>query len=70
MNEKRLAVVKHAWQFLDSTGAKRVSFGQLNKAYNAAEHPRVRTREKKAETVAAEFEQCMGARSQGGNITE
>jgi hypothetical protein len=30
----------------------------------------VRTREKKTETVIAEFEACMGARQAGGAITE
>jgi len=47
MNEKRLAVVKHAWQFLDKQGAKRVQLAQLLKLYQAQAHPRVLTREKK-----------------------
>jgi hypothetical protein len=38
--------------------------------YNAAAHPRVRTREKKLESVYNEFESCMGARTQGGYIAE
>lgn len=70
MNEKRLAVVKHAWQYLDPLGSKRLSMSSLMSKYNAGDHPRVRTREKKIESVYAEFEQCMGARSQSGFISE
>ena len=70
MNEKRLAVVKHAWQFLDESGAKQVQYSKLASLYNLQGHPRVRTREKKPETVQAEFEKCMGARQQGSYVTE
>jgi hypothetical protein len=55
-----LAVVKHAWQFLDDGCIKRVPFDKLLKLYNCQVHPRVRTREKKVETIFSEFEQCMG----------
>lgn len=70
MVEKRLAVVKHAWQFLDKQGYGKVQMGQLMKLYNAQAHPRVLTREKKQETVYNDFEECLGARSQGGFISE
>ena len=56
MNEKRLAVVKHAWQILDDANIKRVAFSKLEQKYQAIAHPRVRTREKKAETIQNEFE--------------
>ena len=62
MNEQRLAVVKHAWQFLDDANQRRVSYSKLASLYNLQGHPRVRTREKKAETVQKEFETCMGGR--------
>ena len=39
MNEKRLAVVKHAWQALDDAGAGRVSAEDLKIKY----YPAVRT---------------------------
>jgi len=33
MNEKRLAVVKHAWQSLDEMAAGKISWGKLQTAY-------------------------------------
>ena len=66
MNEKRLAVVKHAFQFLDTNGTGRLSLDRLCQIYNAQVHPRVRTREKKPESVFDEFQMCMGQRAQGG----
>lgn len=70
MVDKRLAVVKHAWQIL-SRGAPHVAFADLQGAYNAAHHPRVLTREKKVETVRADFVHLMGARADAsGNISE
>jgi len=63
LNEKRLAVVKNAWQFLDKAGARRLHIGELLKVYNAQSHPRVLCREKKQETVYNDFESCLGARS-------
>lgn len=70
MNEKRLAVVKHAWQTLNETGSGNIPWGKLQTAYKADEHPRTKTREKKVETVRAEFVETMGKRQQGGNINE
>jgi Ca2+-binding EF-hand superfamily protein len=70
MNEKRLAVVKHAWQFLDDSASGRVPLRKLLELYNSNAHPRVRTREKKPESVAAEFETCIAPRAQGGAISE
>jgi len=42
----------------------------LANTYNCAAHPRVKTREKKAETVLNDFINCMGPRAQGGMISE
>lgn len=38
--------------------------------YQAQNHPRVLTREKKQESIYNEFEACLGPRSQGGYITD
>ena len=48
MNEKRLAVIKHSWSTLDTSNAKRLLFSALLQKYDVTNHPRVRTREKKA----------------------
>jgi hypothetical protein len=42
----------------------------LCQSYNAQSHPRVLTREKRQETVYNDFENLLGARAQGGNVTE
>jgi Ca2+-binding EF-hand superfamily protein len=70
MNEKRLAVVKHAWQTLDESATGRISWGKLQTAYQVEAHPRVRTREKKSETVRAEFVETLGKFQSTGFITE
>lgn len=70
MNEKRLAVVKHAWNSLDESRTGKISWGKLQTAYRADEHPRVKTREKKSEAVRAEYLDTMGKRQQGGFVTE
>ena len=70
MNEKRLAVVKHAWQFLDQAGQRQVPWTQLQAAYQAEAHPRVRTREKKAEHVIAEFNDSFSLLQSKGIVTE
>ena len=70
MNEKRLAVVKHAWTSLDESRTGKISWGKLQTAYRADEHPRVKTREKKSESVRAEYLETMGKRQQGGVVTE
>lgn len=70
MNEKRLAVVKHAWQSLNEASGDSISWGKLQTAYQVEQHPRVRTREKKSEQVRAEFVELMGKRQRQGVITE
>jgi hypothetical protein len=70
MNEKRLAVVKHAFQFLDEAGTKRLQFDKLNSHYNSQAHPRVRTREKTAQNVYNDFVNTMGPRATGNTINE
>lgn len=69
MVDKRLAVVKHAWQII-SRGAQTVPFSALQENYNANAHPRVRTREKRSETVRADFAVLMGSRHRNGEISE
>lgn len=43
---------------------------KLSKLYNANAHPRTRTREKKAETIQADFQNYFGQRAKGGFIDE
>ena len=71
MNDKRLAVIKHAFQFLDEKKQKKISFDFLQQAYRAAEHPRVKTREKLVETIRADFINSMSSRvDRTGFVTE
>jgi hypothetical protein len=49
MNEKRLAVVKYAWQSLDEAGQGKLAWSKLQTVYQVEAHPRVRTREKRSE---------------------
>src|SRR6056300_1656237 len=69
MSNDRIAIVKQAFNFL-SGGAPSVSFETLVSKYNAPAHPRVTSREKKAETVFNDFVTLMGAQAQGGQISE
>lgn len=43
---------------------------KLISLYNFQAHPRVRTREKRPETVQSDFMNCIGARSKNGFISE
>lgn len=70
MNEKRIAVVKYAWQMLDSEHYGSVDFQDIVSKYQAANHPRVKLREKKEETVQKEFEQGLEYRSSGSSVSE
>jgi len=56
MNEARANVVRQAFQILDEEGKGYIEIEALLKKYNAAAHPRVRTREKSAEDVYKDFE--------------
>ena len=69
MTTDRIAIVKKAWQKL-SNGAPSVSFEVLVSQYNAPAHPRVTSREKRAENVMNDFVELMGQRVQNGNISE
>lgn len=69
-NEKRVAVVKYAWQMLNSEQAESIPLQDLVSRYNPSGHPRVKLREKKAGTVLNEFEAGLEFRAQGGDITE
>ena len=68
--EKRLSVVKYAFQMLDTNGSGELSLSDLASRYNAAAHPRVKLREKKEETIQAEFEAGLGLRAGGDTVTE
>ena len=64
-------MIKHAFQFLDEKKQRRVSFDFLQQAYKASEHPRVKTREKKVETIRGDFVNAMGSRvDPSGFVTE
>lgn len=69
-NEKRISVVKYAWQMLDSEGSGSVSVKDLTSRFIASAHPRVKLREKKEETIQSEFEQGIDYRSSGGFVDE
>jgi calcyphosin len=62
-NEKRLATVKYAYEVLSSQCD--MSLASLESKFKAANHPRVRTREKAAETVTREFQEGMRSRVAG-----
>lgn len=77
MSEKRLAVVKHAFQFLDRNNQKYLALSELVSLYQAKvccvllchliltmqDHPRVRTREKTSDQVRAEFHNAIYKKS-------
>lgn len=73
-SDKRLAVVKYAFQMLDKTGSGQLSLhdssSNLVSSFNAAAHPRVKLREKKPETVLSEFETGLGLRAGGDAVSE
>lgn len=54
ISNTRLAIVKRAFNHL-AQGAANISFENLINNYRAADHPRVTTREKKADTVFSDF---------------
>lgn len=70
MNEKRLAVVKHAFEFLDEQSNKRLPFDKLCSHYNSQAHPRVRTREKTQQNVYNDLINTLGPRATGNTINE
>lgn len=69
MTDGRIAIVKRAWQQL-SGGAGEVPFEELVAKFNAPAHPRVTSREKKAETVMSDFVTLMGEKAPQGTISE
>ena len=66
--EKRLASVKYAYEVLSSEGP--VTLAGLESRFKAEAHPRVRTRQKLAETVQTEFIEGLKGRAGEGEITE
>ena len=69
MSNDRLAIVKKAWQKI-SGGAAQVSLEDIVSKYNAPAHPRVTSREKKAETVMSDFVTLIQEKASNGCITE
>lgn len=69
-SEKRISVVKYAFQMLDTEGTGRLSLTDLISRYNAAAHPRVKLREKKTEAIAEEFADGLSYRAEGDLVTE
>lgn len=69
-NEKRISVVKYAWQMLDNEHRGELDLQDVCSRYMAANHPRVKLREKKEENVYREFEAGLGFRAQDGPVTE
>ena len=69
MSNDRLAIVKKAWQKI-SNGAPSVTLENIVSKYNAPKHPRVTSREKKAETVMNDFVTLIREKCAGGNVTE
>ena len=59
MSERRLALVKHAFHFLNVEGVKILPLELLRKAFKAEAHPRVRSRQKTAQQVREEFERSI-----------
>lgn len=68
--EKRESVVKYAFQMIDNSGTGQLSVADLVTRYNAANHPRVKLREKQAEVIAAEFEAGLTLRAGGDTVDE
>ena len=69
MTNDRLAIVKKAWQKL-SGGAATVSLEALLSQYNAPAHPRVTSREKRAEDVMRAFVGLMSSKATDGAVSE
>ena len=64
MSNDRLTIVKKAWQKV-SNGAPAVSLEDIVSKYNAPKHPRVTSREKRAETIMSDFVNLMQQRCDG-----
>lgn len=71
MSEKRLSIVKHAFQFLNVNNEDKIRIDDLLRLYRPEDHPRVRTREKTVDQVLTEFKNAIKKKSSDGvNITE
>jgi hypothetical protein len=55
---------------MDSDAQGYLSYDKLKSSYNAKEHPRVRQREKRAETIIKELDEALGPRVQNGFVDE
>lgn len=68
MTAGRVSIVNQAWQHIAGSKGS-ISLADAKAKYNSGAHPRVVTREKKAETVFADFCHGLGAHCSGGNVT-
>mmetsp|Transcript_7866 Transcript_7866/g.8924 ORF Transcript_7866/g.8924 Transcript_7866/m.8924 type:complete len:254 (+) Transcript_7866:10-771(+) len=68
--DKRVAVVRYAFQSLDRSGAGALSLADLVANFRAAAHPRVKLREKQEDRVLAEFEAGLSLRADGDVVSE
>jgi Ca2+-binding EF-hand superfamily protein len=69
MSAARTAIVDQAWSVV-SNGKDSVSFDELTNKFNSKQHPRVVSREKKADTVMADFHNCMQVYVKAGSINK
>ncbi len=69
-SEKRLSVVKYVWELLDTDHAETLDFEHLCSSFQAANHPRVKLREKTADQVQSEFQVGLGYRSNDGPVSK
>ena len=69
MSNDRLAIVKKAWQKL-SGGATTCSLRKICGMFNAPAHPRVASREKRAENVMSSFVELMSEKASNGEVSE
>jgi Ca2+-binding EF-hand superfamily protein len=70
LSDRRLEIVKQAWQFLDARGQGRLQKSEILQKFNAGAHPRVPTREKTVEEVKQEFQAALNQYGSGNFITE
>jgi Ca2+-binding EF-hand superfamily protein len=70
LNERRRSAITQAWQLLKEIAPTVVTTEWLSQRYNSSQHPRVVTREKTADQVAAEFGRSIERYAERGVVTE
>eukprot|EP01017_Pseudomicrothorax_dubius_P009760 TRINITY_DN13383_c0_g1_i9.p1 TRINITY_DN13383_c0_g1~~TRINITY_DN13383_c0_g1_i9.p1 ORF type:complete len:501 (+),score=153.03 TRINITY_DN13383_c0_g1_i9:30-1532(+) len=66
ISDRRIEIVKEAWNFLDIERRGRLAIADLERIYKAESHPRVRTRAKTAQQIRDEFSSGIRSRSRDG----